>query len=277
MRTRPSGSHPFYILNANPGSVLLHGMAYPRKTSTLPTVNRRAFLHATMGALAIPWAGSQVAMAHQSAGDLAVSSLPRCPVGFVDTQRYVTPAERLTVGDPHLLSNGIRLRCSGIRLPAGSLSEDLRSVTLDLAMKVPTLEDTIIPWKLWSYSNEGILNTSADIDAQAPLRRDGTLVFNLSSRWGADETRRYEVTLTTGNHRGVSKLRAGIYCIAIPGGGQWLSPRWHSSRWDTTRDGLYLRTSTQADLKPVAFPHIVLSVEDALSETNDSNRSGAIV
>lgn len=261
-------------------------------------INRRSFLQAAAGALTVPLIGAQASAATSATAiSTPVAIIPQSPVGYVKRedlatavadygaprQHSVIPAEHIRRGDERLTAQPIRLQIAGIRLPEiagiklpeisgiglpeGHVERHLRSLTLSLSMEVPGCDTDSIPWHLWSYSNQGVLNVSGGVDAYVPVRNDGTLLFDMKVQWGNESARAYQAKLTTGHERGVAKLHAGTYCIAVPDGRRFPSA-WHSARWqdneDEARSGLCAKAypeSQSTSEVPAPFAHLVFTID----------------
>jgi len=203
-------------------------MSHPEPLREMLSLDRRAFMQVSMSGIAVQWLGAS-ALARPVTKAPAVS---RCLVGFVDTldfseldhgghamtQQSVVPAERLTNGDLGLEAQGVCLRFHGIQFPEGWASESLEVLTVDLEMQVGDSAAETIPWHLWTYSNQEVLNVSGEVRANVPLRPDGSLRFSVTVQSRSEPPQQYQIKLTTGSEPGIPKLRTGTYCVSVPDG-----------------------------------------------------------
>jgi len=191
-------------------------------------IDRRTFLQAATGCVAVPWLASTTSTAIAS----ETAAIPQCLVGFIEhgdsgvpslpdiasTQQRITPAEQIAEGDPRLDAQGVRLHFRGIHFADDRASSELNSLMLDLEMQVMDAEVDSIPWHFWTYSKREVLNVSGEVIARVPLRDDGSLIFTMTMQSGLRSPSEYQIKLTTGTERGVPKLRLGTYVIAVPNG-----------------------------------------------------------
>jgi hypothetical protein len=189
-----------------------------------------------------------------------------------DTELPITgpliSARQILRGDPELAEDGARLTLLGMSPPDDSLDAypELASWAIDVEFQ-PNHE---APFHAWRFDNGSVPSISSPSSFTVPLNVTRALEMTLSVASTSGATSSLPLLLSVGSEPMVSKLRRGVYVIALSDPRTGALPDWGQCQLGCMAPGgdgdiRQLFQGGELGLAPVPaeFPYLVLAVDRA--------------